>query len=85
MLIRTPSSTLNKGVQITGSVSNATANVQSYDNTRNILKYKNLSGMFIDDEKVTFESSDSFVVLKNDPYTSRGKVSGEGLMNAFEW
>ena len=77
MLIRTPSSTLNKGVQITGSVSNATANVQSYDNTRNILKYKNLSGMFIDDEKVTFESSDSFVVLKNDPYTSRGKVSGE--------
>mgnify|MGYP003298931734 CR=1 FL=1 len=81
MLIRTPSSTLNKGVQITGSVSNATANVQSYDNTRNILKYKNLSGMFIDDEKVTFESSDSFVVLKNDPYTSRGKVSGEGLMN----
>ena len=81
MLIRTPSSTLNKGVQITGSVSNATANVQSYDNTRNILKYKNLSGMFIDDEKVTFESSDSFIVLKNDPYTSRGKVSGEGLMN----
>ena len=68
-------------MQITGSVSNATANVQSYDNTRNILKYKNLSGMFIDDEKVTFESSDSFVVLKNDPYTSRGKVSGEGLMN----
>ena len=81
MLIQTPSSTLNKGVQITGSVSNATANVQSYDNTRNILKYKNLSGMFIDDEKVTFESSDSFVILKNDPYTSRGKVSGEGLMN----
>ena len=81
MLIQTPSSTLNKGVQITGSVSNATANVQSYDNTRNILKYKNLSGMFIDDEKVTFESSDSFIVLKNDPYTSRGKVSGEGLMN----
>ena len=81
MLIQTPSSTLNKGVQITGSVSGATANVQSYDNTRNILKYKNLSGMFIDDEKVTFESSDSFIVLKNDPYTSRGKVSGEGLMN----
>jgi len=81
MLIKTPSSTLNKGVQITGLVSGATANVQSYDNIRNILKYKNLSGMFIDDEKVTFESSDSFVIIKNDPYTSRGKVSGEGLMN----
>ena len=81
MLIQSPSSTLNKGVQITGSVSGATANVQSFDNIRNILKYKNLSGMFIDDEKVTFESSDSFIILKNDPYTSRGKVAGEGLMN----
>ena len=81
MLIRTPSSTLNKGVQITGSVSGATANVQSFDNIRNILKYKNLSGMFIEDEKVTFESSDTFIILKNDPYTSRGKVAGEGLLN----
>ena len=46
MLIRTPSSTLNKGVQITGSVSNATATVQSYDNQRQILKYTNLDGQF---------------------------------------
>ena len=81
MLIQSPTSTLNKGVQITGSVSGATANVQSFDNIRNILKYKNLSGMFIEDEKVTFESSDTFIILKNDPYTSRGKVAGEGLMN----
>ena len=36
---------------------------------------------FIDDEKVTFESSDSFKILKNDNYTARGKVAGEGLMN----
>ena len=81
MLITTPSGTLNKGVTITGSVSNATADVQSFDNIRNILKYKNLNGMFIEDEKVTFESSDSFEILKNDPYTARGKVAGEGLLN----
>ena len=81
MLITTPSGTLNKGVTITGSVSNATADVQSFDNIRNILKYKNLNGMFIEDEKVTFESSDSFKILKNDPYTARGKVAGEGLLN----
>ena len=81
MLIQSPSSTLNKDVVITGSISGATAQVQSYDQIRNILKYKNLNGMFIDDEKVTFESSDTFIVLKNDPYTSRGKVAGEGLMN----
>ena len=81
MLIKSPSSTLNKGVVITGDISGATAQVQSHDNVRNILKYKNLSGMFIDDEKVKFENTDNFIILKNDPYTSRGKVAGEGLMN----
>lgn len=81
MLIKSPTSTLNKGVTITGDISGATAQVQSHDNVRNILKYKNLSGMFIDDEKVKFENTDNFIILKNDPYTSRGKVAGEGLMN----
>ena len=81
MLIQNPSGTLNKGVTITGSISGATAQVQSYDNVRNILKYVNLNGMFAEDEKVTYENSDTFIILKNDPYTSRGKVAGEGLMN----
>ena len=81
MLIASPTGTLNRDVVITGSISGATAQVQGYDNVRQILKYKNLNGMFINDEKVTYESSDTFIILKNDPYTSRGKVSGEGLMN----
>ena len=81
MLITIPSGTLNKGVTITGVISGATATVQNYDTIRQILKYKNLKGMFINDEKVTYESSDSFLILKNDPYTARGKVAGEGLIN----
>ena len=81
MLVTTPSGTPNKGVTITGVISGATAQVESYDNIRNILKYTNLVGMFINDEKVTFESTDSFLILKNDPYTARGKVAGEGIVN----
>ena len=81
MLITTPSGNLNKGITITGVISGATATVQNYDTIRQILKYKNLKGMFINDEKVTYEGSDSFLILKNDPYTARGKVAGEGLIN----
>ena len=81
MLVQTPTSTLNKDVVITGSKSGATAQVQAYDNIRHVLKYKNLNGMFIEDEQVTFENTDTFLILKNDPYTARGKVAGEGLIN----
>ena len=81
MLVRTPTSTLNKDVVITGSKSGATAQVQAYDTIRHILKYKNLNGMFIEDEQVKFENTDTFLILKNDPYTARGKVAGEGLIN----
>ena len=81
MLITTPSGNLNKGVTITGVISGATATIQIYDTIRQILKYKNLKGMFINDEKVTYENSDSFLILKDDPYTARGKVAGEGLIN----
>jgi len=83
MLIQTPTSTLNKDIVITGSKSGATAQVESYDTIRHILKYRNLNGMFIEDEQVNFESSDTFLILKNDPYTARGKVAGEGLVNDF--
>ena len=81
MLITGPSATPTKGNTITGVGSGATAVVQSYDNQRQILKYTNLNGQFINDEKVTFNLSDSFKILKNDNYTARGKVAGEGNLN----
>ena len=81
MLITSPSSSLNKGVTITGVGSGATATIEKYDTQRQILKYTNLNGDFIDDEKVTYNASDSFEILKNNNYTARGKVAGEGLFN----
>ena len=81
MLITGPSATLTKGLTITGSNSGTTATVQSYDSQRQILKYTNLNGQFRDNETVTYNSSDTFKVLKDDNYTARGKVAGEGLLN----
>tara|TARA_Y100001954_G_scaffold57189_1_gene61631 strand:- start:26 stop:3889 length:3864 start_codon:yes stop_codon:yes gene_type:complete len=81
MLITGPSSTPTKGVTITGNGSGATAIVQTFDNQRQILKYTNLNGQFIDNEKVLFNETDSFKILKNDNYTARGKVAGEGNLN----
>ena len=66
---------------ITGSKSGTTALVQSYDSQRQILKYTSLNGQFRDNETVTYNSSDTFKILKNDNYTARGKVAGEGLLN----
>ena len=81
MLIRSHTATPTKGLTITGVGSGATAIVQSFDNQRQILKYTNLDGQFIDNEKVSFNVSDTFKILKNDNYTARGKVSGEGNLN----
>ena len=81
MLITGPSATPTKGLTITGSNSGTTAVVQSYDSQRQILKYTSLNGQFRDDETVTYNSSDTFKILKNDNYTARGKVAGEGLLN----
>ena len=58
----------------TGSGSGATANVQSYDNQRQILKYTNLLVMFIDNEKSQHMQLVIFKILKNDNYTQEGKV-----------
>ena len=81
MLITSPSATLSKGVTNNWFwFRNYTATVQSYDNQRQILKYTNLNGQFVNDEKVTFNASDSFKILKNDNYTAR-VVAGEGLLN----
>ena len=81
MLITGPSATPTKGLTITGSNSGTTAVVQSYDSQRQILKYTSLNGQFRDDETVTYNSSDTFKILKDDNYTARGKVAGEGLLN----
>ena len=46
---------IKQGITITGVGSGATATIESFDNQRQILKYTNLNGDFIDDEKVTLQ------------------------------
>ena len=83
MLITQPTSTANltKGVTFTGASSGATGEVLSFDDTRNLLKFENRTGTFLDNEKVTYASVNNFKVLKFDPYDARGELAGEGVIN----
>ena len=83
MLINEPSaaSDLSKDTVLTGSDSGATAKVISFDNQRNLLKFTDRDGTFMENEKVTYAIGQSFRVLKFDPYDARGKFSGEGIIN----
>ena len=82
MLVSQPSSTANlsKGVVFTGAESGATGVALSFDDGRNLLKFEDRTGTFLDGEKVTY-GSDSFKVIKFDPYDARGQLAGEGLIN----
>jgi len=83
MLINEPSaaSDLTKDTVLTGSDSGATAKVLSFDNQRNLLKFTDRDGTFMENEKVTYAVGQSFRVLKFDPYDARGKFAGEGIIN----
>ena len=80
MLITTPTSSLNSGTKIVGDISGATATVVNYDQDRHILKYTNLKGSFLQDERVAYENIDSFTVMFDDPYNGRGTFGGEGVI-----
>ncbi len=80
MLITTPTSLLNSGTKIVGDISGATATVVNYDQDRHILKYTNLKGSFLQDERVAYENIDSFTVMFDDPYNGRGTFGGEGVI-----
>jgi len=80
MMITTPTSSLNQGEKIVGDISGATADVLSYDQDRHVLKYTNLKGSFLQDERVAYANEDSFKVMFDDPYNGRGSFGGEGLI-----
>ena len=83
MLIDEPSaaSDLTKDTVLTGSDSGTTAKIISFDNQRNLLKFTDRDGTFMENEKVTYAVGQSFRVLKFDPYDARGKFAGEGIIN----
>ena len=80
MLITTPSANLTKDLVLTGRISGTTAKVVSYDADRHILTYTDLDGCFLSEETVTYNNTDSFKILKSNPYQARGTVSGEGVI-----
>ena len=79
MLITTPSTNPTLDQTITGSISGATANVITYDATTHVLKVRNLTGNFLENESVTYGSSDSFIIAKFNPMTARGQFVGEAV------
>lgn len=80
MMIKTPSSQLNRNVLITGRLSGATGNIISYDADRHVLFYTNLNGSFLENEVVDYNLVDTFTVLKSDPYNARGKVGTTAIV-----
>lgn len=80
MMIKTPSSQLNRNVVITGRISGATGNIISYDSDRHVLYYTNLNGSFLENEVVDYNLVDTFRVLKSDPYNARGKLGTTAIV-----
>ena len=80
ILIKTPSATLSRDIVFTGTLSGSTGKVVSYDADRQILTYTNLTGCFYDNEKVTFNVSDSFYTIKSSNFDGRGLYAGEGII-----
>ena len=61
-------------------MSGSTGKVVSYDADRHILTYRDLVGQFYDNEKVTFNISDSFYTIKSNNFDGRGLYAGEGII-----
>lgn len=80
MLIKTPSANLTRDLVITGSLSGTTAKVVSYNADKHILTYRDLDGQFYPNEKVTFNSVDSFYILRTNSFDGRGLYAGEGIV-----
>lgn len=80
ILIKTPSATLTRDLVFTGTLSGSTGKVVSYDSDRQILTYTNLNGCFYDNEKVTYNVSDSFQTIISSNFDGRGLYAGEGII-----
>ena len=80
MVIKTPSSSLNRDTEITGRISGATGKVISYDADRHILYYKDLEGTFLYNEYVDYGLTDTFQVLKVDTFNSRGEFGTTAIV-----
>ena len=80
MLITNLSASIDIQDSVTGDFSNATGIVSSYDSDRQLLKLIQVDGEFIEGETVTFDSTQSFKILKYNDLKARGKMSGEAII-----
>ena len=80
MLITKLSASIDVQDSITGDFSDATGIVSSYDSDRQLLKLIQVDGEFIEGETVTFDSTQSFEIIKYNDLKARGKMSGEAII-----
>ena len=80
MLITNLSASIDVQDSVTGDFSDATGIVSSYDSDRQLLKLIQVDGEFIEGETVTFDSTQSFEILKYNDLKARGKMSGEAII-----
>ena len=79
-LITTPSTGLNANTTFTGRITGSTGKIISFDANTQVLTFTDLDGHFLDNEEVLFNSVDTFKILKFNPYQSRGKLGGDGII-----
>ena len=80
MLISTPTANLLQNLTFTGRITGSTGRIVSFNPNTQVLTFDNLSGSFLDNEQCLFNSSDTFKVLKFNPFQARGKLGGEGII-----
>jgi hypothetical protein len=81
MLITSPSVELSKDTVLTGSVSGSVASVVEYDVNTQLVKFKDMTNMFLEGESVTYPNGGTFKILAFNPFTGRGTYAGEGFIN----
>ena len=81
MLITTPNVELSKDTVLTGSVSGSVASVVEYNVNTQLVKFRDMTNMFLEGESVTYPNGGTFKILAFNPFTGRGTYAGEGFMN----
>lgn len=79
MLITTPSTTPTRDQVITGSSSGATGKIIDYNTQTHVLKFKDLTGFFVQGETITFGSSGECKIARFNPIRAMGKNVGEAI------
>lgn len=81
MLISAPSVALSRDTVITGAVSGSTASVIDFNSNTQLLKVKDMTNMFLENENVTYPNGGTFKIHAFNPFTGRGTMAGEGFIN----